>query len=366
MKPKSYEYFAHSEKSLALFKAVVAFATAWITDKELYTKIEAFTEAHNAGKSNPLEYFFPRTPSVHSFISFYFSQGNHDGHVPGSLVEAAFELMEDKFIISKNGMPMLSAGVSNQSYVLNDGWITYLRDNDLLYNDLFGFRYVIERYQHSVVKIEVHSMDGRISIGTGWLLDIIRPAPAERIRVVVTNAHVIDGSKSFKVLDKDDVVIPHHNQESFQAREQVDMALIHIDRQEQVPDFCMAHNTGLLAEVITMGYPAIPLSQAAYQVVHKGEVNASVKDYLTNQDLLIISARTAPGNSGSPVLDEMGRVVGMLVQELFEKEDFQERGIAPYSACLPVATINDMLNKSTLIQPLLAEATLPESEVSQS
>jgi S1-C subfamily serine protease len=362
MKPKSYEYFAHSEQTLTLFRAVVSFATAWITDKDLYTRIDAFTQAHNATKSSGLEYFFPRTPSVHSFISFYFSQENHEGHLLGSLVEAAFELMEDKFILSKNGMPTQAGGVSNQSYVLNDEWITYLRDNDLLYNDLFGFRYVIERYQHSVVKIEVHSIDGRISIGTGWLLDIILPAPAERIRVVVTNAHVIDGSKSFKVLDKDDVVIPHYNQESFQKREQVDMALILIDRQEQVPDFCMAHTTGLLAEVITIGYPAIPLSRAAYQVVHRGEVNASVKDYLTNQDLLIISARTAPGNSGSPVLDEMGRVVGMLVQELFEKEDFQERGIAPYSACLPAATINDMLNKSTLIRPSLADAILPEGE----
>ena len=355
MKPKSYEYFSNNAESMYLFKSVVSFATAWVTDKELFNKIDTLAKVKRAENPNSFLYF-SHFPSPIFFYSYYSDYEKQNGKLIGSLVEAAFDLMEDKFILFKNGTAMPVGGVTSkmgQSFGLNEDWIKYLHDNDLLYNHLFGFRYVIEKYQQSVVKIEVLSSEGDYSIGTGWLLDIIRP-DTQRIRFVLTNDHVIAECKSFKVLTKDEILIPHYEIERFQEREGIDMAIIRVDKDPQVPDFNLTSPQGILDEIITIGYPSIPNSREAYQVVHKGEINSYVKDY-SNQDLLIISARTSPGHSGSPVLDEMGRVVGMVARELFEKDAFIQKGITPYFACLPATIIYEMINKSGLIKRLITD-----------
>lgn len=139
----------------------------------------------------------------------------------------------------------------------------------------------------------------------------------------------------------------HGEAEMLLTKTGVDMALIKLVNAPNVPDFQLESSISLLEDIITIGYPAVPMSREAYQVVHRGEVNAHVTD-TWGQDLLIISARTAPGNSGSPVIDDTGRVVGMVARELFEKTAFQEKGIIPYSACIPSATIYAALCQSDI------------------
>jgi hypothetical protein len=153
-------------------------------------------------------------------------------------------------------------------------------------------------------------------------------------------------------LTKSEAEIPYHGVEQFQEEDGTDMAIIIVDN-HNVPDFNLGPVIGLLEEIITIGYPSIPNSREAYQVVHRGEINAYVQDY-SGQDLLVISARTSPGHSGSPVLDNMGRVVGMVARELFEKDAFINKGITPYFACITARSIHGILMKSKLIEARLA------------
>jgi S1-C subfamily serine protease len=126
-----------------------------------------------------------------------------------------------------------------------------------------------------------------------------------------------------------------------------DIALIQVDYDEAIPAFVL-ELAPLLEEIITIGYPAVPTTQEAYQLVHRGEVNAQVANQ-QHQKLLIISARTAPGSSGSPVIGDTGRVVGMATQELFEKEAFEQKGIIPYAACVPAEVIQEVIAKSSFL-----------------
>jgi Trypsin-like peptidase domain len=298
----------------------------------------------------PLDYHMP---GVFFSIDFYLrlsqemekDKGGDDACGSVHLVGEAFELLLKSGVLeipyevynrdAYRGKPPVQA---NQVYRAKQGVAEYLINNRLIYNHLFGFDYIVEKYSKSIVKIEV-KVGEDTALGTGWIYDVInRDSIGNIMRLVVTNDHVLKGSKSIKVLDKDDAVIPHYGVELLLDRMGIDMAIIKIDYDNTIPALLVYDKVPLLEDIITIGYPSVPLSRAAYQVVHRGEVNAQVKDYF-EQDLLIISARTAPGNSGSPVIDDTGRVVGMVTQQLFEKEAFEKKGIIPYSACIPGAVL---------------------------
>ena len=91
-------------------------------------------------------------------------------------------------------------------------------------------------------------------------------------------------------------------------------------------------------------YPTIPTTKFAYQVYHKGEVNSFVEDYWDN-NLFLISAKTSSGNSGSPIIDNSGMVVGVITEELFEKDKFYEKGKLPYYAGIPTVEIVKAITK---------------------
>jgi hypothetical protein len=237
-----------------------------------------------------------------------------------------------------------------RQYTIHRKLVQYLVINDLLDNYLFGFNFIIGKYTNSVVKIEVRNGDD-ISLGTGWILDIPTfDSHKQFLRVIVTNDHVVADSTHIQVYTKDDQPIIHHAVERLLAKTGHDIAVLTIDDKANVPSFSMFTDAQLLEEVITIGYPSVPLSQGAYQLIHRGEINANVVDYQGN-DLLIISARTAPGNSGSPVIDNAGRVIGMVTQEMFEKTTFEEKGITPYSACVPAKTLAQALMQADVFPP---------------
>lgn len=98
-----------------------------------------------------------------------------------------------------------------------------------------------------------------------------------------------------------------------------------------------------LSDIITIGYPAIPMTREAYQVYHKGEVNGHVKDYFGHETFLF-SAKTSPGNSGSPIVDSNGMVCGIVTQEYFEKEKFKENGQLPYYSAYSANLIIESFN----------------------
>ena len=54
------------------------------------------------------------------------------------------------------------------------------------------------------------------------------------------------------------------------------------------------------------------------------------------------------GNSGGPIIDRTGLVVGIVTEMLFEQEEFFQKGILPYAAGIPGVEILDFLNNHYL------------------
>lgn len=89
------------------------------------------------------------------------------------------------------------------------------------------------------------------------------------------------------------------------------------------------------------------MTKYAYQVYHKGEINSHIEDYFGNK-LFLFSAKTSPGNSGGPIIERSGMVIGIVTEMLFEQEEFFQKGILPYSAGIPATKIIDFLNDQYL------------------
>jgi len=202
-----------------------------------------------------------------------------------------------------------------------------LKENGLLKNLLFGYNYIINKYKTSVILIEVDKK-GLVSVGTGFLIT------HEKLQFVVTNKHVVEDSTKVTVYLNNEII----KYKDIILSKNSDIGFIELSNNSKSPSFYLNAEMDVLREIITIGYPSIPMTNDAYQVYHKGEINSFVQDYNGN-DLFLISAKTSSGNSGSPVIDKYGSVVGMVTEELFEKDSFFKKGKLPYYASIPSSKI---------------------------
>ena len=225
---------------------------------------------------------------------------------------------------------MLLPKLSDERYQFN-GTITYgLYKKNLILYILLGFEFIIKEFRESVFKIVPKLLNGDESIGTGFLIK------EDNSFFIVTNKHVVQNNSSLIIYDINDNEIDRNI--IFEHPEK-DIAIIEVTISSKSQTFQINTQFDILDEVITIGYPSVPMTKLAYQLCHKGEINSIVEDY-SNNSLIIFSAKTSSGNSGSPVIDSSGRVIGIVTQELFEKSKFYDKGKLPYYAAI---TANEIM-----------------------
>lgn len=180
----------------------------------------------------------------------------------------------------------------------------------------------------------------------------------------VTAAHCVKGLENFNILMPNNS--PLQLSEVWYAKEMslddYDLAII---RCTEVPKTLRAFkmkNPCVLDEVMTMGYPPIPglnpvlisetASVASYvngrQKATTGQVVAEVGSYMSTLDFFVITARVKGGNSGSPVINRDGYVVGTVFQIPFDSQGGADGGrydIMGYGICLPSKYIMDLINQ---------------------
>lgn len=226
-----------------------------------------------------------------------------------------------------------------QYYHINERYVESLFKLEIIENLIYGFQYIISKYKNSVFKIENTDRYGDKGIGTGYLVKL------HSNLIIVTNDHVVannNGLKLFSVNDEEyDFDLIYENKSK-------DIAFLKLNLSKgSFEKFNKSHfpipikqQIEPLKEIITIGYPTIPLSKESYQVYHKGEINSLIEDYNGNK-LFIISAKTSSGNSGSPVIDNSGMVLGTITRELFDKGELEKKGKLPYYAVIPsIETLN--------------------------
>lgn len=323
-----------------LIDSVISFFTAKATNPVLFKDIVAECRKIPQGSVGPnhdtmLNLGFL---SLQDFLH-YEAQQNPGAGITTALVQRLLDQLCAKAILVRE--PLLQTAREGV-YSLNDGLAGFLYERHLIRNVIFGFDYIVNNYRHAVTKILVKTREGDDGIGTGFLFNVQSHERDKAWSIVITNEHVAEHEKYLQVLSVDDEVKEWHR--IFHS-DRYDVAAIVLRDFWDTPAFHLYSHPSVLDDIVIAGYPPVPTAKDAYQLVHKGEINSFVTDYWGN-DFLLFSAKTSPGNSGGPLINDMGMVVGMVTQQLFEKGAFETRGQLPYFAAIPSARILDFFNEA--------------------
>lgn len=319
--------FIKENKDLVL--KVLDFFCSDALNKSLHEKIKSMQRSKAKIKGG--EYF----TNIHSewiypddYVDFYINEGVQYGKISMILTHLC------------NVGILISQKYGTECYQLNYTLFKNIEENDIVTNLIFGFGSIINRYEDSIFIIEVTNKQGDIEVGTGFYTSL-KNDQNDEIYLVISNEHVVN-NPNIKLLNRNKTEISIKNK---YWDSNLDLAIIEVDRQKNVIPFVLSKKTEILSKIITMGYPRIPRTNNCYLVCHSGEINSYVENYSGNK-LFLFSAKTSSGNSGSPVIDELGRVVGIVSKELFEKEQLEKNGKLPYYAAIPISELEKFIEKS--------------------
>lgn len=210
---------------------------------------------------------------------------------------------------------------------------------------LFGLPFVARRWSRSVVKIY---NPGDRGIGTGFLVDE---------RYIATARHVVDDLPSDFEIELESGQSSEHMTSQTPRRlermaihvpQQADLDIALVELRDPVTDvkpIRIEKNWGLLEEVVVLGYPPVPHARDAYLLANRGEVSSTIH-LRSGLEAMLISCLLRGGNSGGPVLNQWGHVIGVVSQNLVElmapgEVDFTQ-GLG-FAAAFSAQWIKDML-----------------------
>jgi S1-C subfamily serine protease len=131
---------------------------------------------------------------------------------------------------------------------------------------------------------------------------------------LITNAHVLDGATSASVFTETgkeyNAIIAYRNNEN-------DLAILKIEDEDFLPIKSLPYsikknNADLGDEVYTIGFPNFPRTDVVYNVGYL----SSVKGYNGDTSTCQIQMNANHGNSGGPVFNRKGEVIGVLSTKL--------------------------------------------------
>ena len=144
---------------------------------------------------------------------------------------------------------------------------------------------------------------------------------------VLTNNHVIDGCQKIEIRRTDDVFRPAL---LLYADKTNDLALLKIDAQVADKDVAAIRTSPPVRageEIAVYGFPlAGALSSTGNIVGGNVSALAGLGDDIR---LMQVTAPIQPGNSGGPLLDQSGNVVGIVQSKLDEMKEMQGAGVFP-------------------------------------
>ena len=206
----------------------------------------------------------------------------------------------------------------------------------------YGFPYIYNAYKNIVLPVIVKNAKGDIEMGTCFRFNtgILTAKHCLTAEEVSIQGYTADQLKQCPVIiSRDD--------------EYMDMAYIELG--EQSPIFHDEAN--VLDEVLAMGYPKIPMffdfcageRATISSIPTKGAIAAIAEQYITRSigPLMLVTARIRGGNSGGPIIDANGAVVGVAFAEPESKGDYDDMG---YGIAYPISVLDKMLeNPDTLL-----------------
>lgn len=183
---------------------------------------------------------------------------------------------------------------------------------------------LVLRCKPAVAIIKVTKATGAVSSqGTGINLD-----PQG---LIITNRHVVEGASAVEVGFGDE---QRYFSRDMEIIDGYDLAVVRLKAQDLPFLPVVTEQMVELGQVVTIiGNP-----HGFDRISSRGEVKEYIKTE-TGMPAFTISAAIAPGSSGSPVLDEAGRLVGIIfaIGTVTLNGEEQERALA-----IPATALNDM------------------------
>jgi len=244
------------------------------------------------------------------------SRGGHDG-------------MDNKYICFRKGEVDWNDDMTLASY------------NQLFSFIIYGFPFVYEYYKPYVLPIEYTDYEENISLGTCFRFH----------NGIVSARHCFEGARRIKIQGISAIFLQNAK---FFVHQKEKMDLVYVELPE-LPDKPSPFygDANLLDEVITLGYPKIAgyhnfLSVEKAMVSSRftattGQIVASAEDIWIRENLFLISARIKGGNSGGPVINKNGRIVGVSVNMTKGEGNYDDLG---YGTVIPMSfVIKDIIEK---------------------
>ena len=216
-----------------------------------------------------------------------------------------------------------------------------------------GFFSIYDSFKKSVVPIVGEKANKDPDIGTAYYIGD---------NLFVTAAHCITGLKRFNLLIENK---PITLEEVWFADgidpDIYDLAIVKAGENVNLPPF-MLDESSVLDSVLAMGYPPIPgidavlvsekasISTDLQQLMTKtstGQVVAVKTSYMSKMEYFIINARVKGGNSGGPVINKIGKVVGTIFQLPMDSQGGSAGGrydIMGFGVCFPSKYTNLLIN----------------------
>lgn len=226
----------------------------------------------------------------------------------------------------------------NRDFTIKDNEIEFKPLNPGIYSDRL-FNYVCGPTDVDKKEEDIQE----VSFGTGWP---IQPG------YIVTNQHVVSGKKK--------IVVVSTSGEKISATVLIedkinDLALLQVNHPEKLPPALLiaksSAKTG--SKVFTIGYPH-PDIMGAKPKLSEGIVNA-LSGYMDDPRILQISVPVQSGNSGGPLLNMNGEVIGIVTAKLSAVKMFNWTGDLPQNVNYAVKAtyITALLNSVKEIAPAI-------------
>lgn len=206
----------------------------------------------------------------------------------------------------------------------------------------YGFPYIYNAYKNIVLPVIVKNAKGDIEMGTCFRFNtgILTAKHCLTAEEVSIQGYTADQLKQCPVIiSRDD--------------EYLDMAYIELGKQSPI----IHDEANVLDEVLAMGYPKIPMFNefctaeraSVSSIATKGAVASLANQYMTPsvERLMLITARIRGGNSGGPIINEDGAVVGVAFAEPFFDGNYDDMG---YGIAYPISAYFQMLENCTTMK----------------
>lgn len=158
--------------------------------------------------------------------------------------------------------------------------------------------------------------NSKISFGTGFFIS--------KKGHIITAAHVVDDKKQVEILSKG----RGKKAEILAIDIENDLALLQIQQGDSISCLPLAGEKLVQGQkVFTIGFPN-PVLEGSDTKYSSGEVS-SLQGLGGDQRLVRLNLQASPGNSGGPLLNFKGEIVGVLIAKLDALKVFKETGDLP-------------------------------------